>query len=266
MSNLINSRLDLPTGSMNYIRFGDGAKNLVIIPGVEDGLKSLKASALSYPMFYRPLMQDFTVWVFSRRDNLPEGMTTREMAEDLNLAMNALDLTQAAVMGISLGGMIAQWLAIDHPEHVRKLVLVVTASRANETGRAVIGHWIEMAKQGDYQGIMLDTAERSYTPERFRKVERALRILGDFGKPESLDRFMIQATSCLNHYTYDQLHRIQCPTLVIGGTDDRIATAAGSINMAVRIPNCELRMVEGLGHGLYEEEKDFLEWVRKFCA
>ena len=266
MPNMIYNHLDLPTCGMNYLRFGTGAKDLVIVPGVEDGLKSLKDTAASFPMFYRPLTQDFTVWVFSRRDNLPEGMTTREMADDLDLAMEALGISQAAVMGISLGGMIAQWLAIDHPDRMRKLVLTVTASRANETGRAVISRWIEMAKRGDYQGIMLDTAERSYTPERFRKVERALRMLGDYGKPESFDRFIIQANSCLNHYTYDQLHRIQCPALVIGGADDRIATAAGSINMAARIPNCELRLVEGQGHGLYEEEKAFMNWVREFCG
>ena len=235
------AHLELPEFGMDYIRFGSGEKDLVLIPGMSDGFRTVRDSALSFAVTYGPLACDFTVWVFSRRDRLPEGMTTRAMAEDQNLAMEALGLSRAAVVGVSLGGMIAQWLAIDHPERVRKLVLTVTASRINPTGLAVITRWIELAKRGDYQGIMLDTAERSYSEKHRQKAMRIYERLGDTGKPESFDRFLIQAASCLSHYTYDDLHRITCPTLVIGGTDDRIIPPAGSRNIAARIPNSELR-------------------------
>ena len=85
------------------------------------------------------------------------------------------------------------------------------------------------------------------------------------GKPKSFDRFLTQAASCVTHDTYNDLDRIGCPTLVIGGTEDRIVTAAASREMAERIPDSRLVLYEGLGHGLYEEAPDFLRRVADFC-
>ena len=260
-----NGRLTLETGEMDYIRFGGGKQVLVMIPGVGDGLRTVKGMAWPFALMYRALAKEFTVYVFSRRRELPPGMTARDMAEDQNRAMEALGLTGAAVVGVSQGGMIAQWLALDHPDKVSKLVLAVTLSRPNPIVRDVVGRWMDMARQGDYRGIMLDTAEKSYTPKRAKKARAAYAVLGNLGKPRSFDRFLIQAESCLTHDAYDLLPNIACPTMVIGGTDDQIVTGEASREMGERIPGCELRMYEGLGHGLYEEAPDFLAQVADFC-
>ncbi len=265
MLNAINARLSLPSGEMDYIRFGGGAKTLVMLPGVGDGLKTVRGMALPFALQFRELAKDFTVYVFSRRVSLPEHMTTREMAEDLNAAMEALGLREAAVVGVSQGGMIAQWLAIDHPDKVGKLVLVVTLSRPNETAREAIAGWTEMAKRGDYRGIMLDTAERSYSEKRLRQARLAYSLLGSLGRPKSFDRFLTQAESCVTHDCYDRLCEIACPTLVIGGCEDRIVTAAASEEIARAVPGSELYLYEGLSHGLYEEAPDFLARVAAFC-
>ena len=266
MLNAKNGQLDLATGRMDYIRFGSGRKVLVMIPGVGDGLKTVKGMALPFAMLYRPLAKDFTVYVFSRREQLAPHMTTREMAEDLNLAMEALGLSAAAVVGVSQGGMITQWLAVNHPDKVDRLVLTVTLSRPNDTVKDVISRWTEMAKNGDYAGIMLDTAERSYSEKRLRKARVTYKLLGSLGKPKSFDRFLIQAESCVTHDTYDRLGSISCPTLVIGGTDDRIVTGKASEEIAEKIPGSQLYMYQGLGHGLYEEAPDFLQRIRDFCG
>jgi pimeloyl-ACP methyl ester carboxylesterase len=122
-----------------------------------------------------------------------------------------------------------------------------------------------MARKDDYRGIMLDTAERSYSEKRLEKARLSYRFLGSFGKPKSFDRFLIQAASCLSHDAYGELPRIACPTLVIGGTDDRIVTGAASEKIAAAIPGAQLYLYEGLGHGLYEEAPDFLTRVADFC-
>ena len=266
MLNAKNAHLDLPTGTVDYIRFGSGRKALVMIPGVGDGLKTVRGMALPFALLYRSLAKDFTVYVFSRRRILSPGMTTRDMAEDLNAAMEALDLRSAAVVGVSQGGMICQWLAIDHPDKVERLVLTVTLSRPNATMQDVIARWIGMADAGDYTGIMVDTAERSYSEKRLKRARLQYRLLGSVGKPKSFDRFRIQAASCATHDAYDRLDRIACPTLVIGGKDDRIVTGRASEEIAERIPGCRLFMYEGLGHGLYEEAPDFLRRVSEFCG
>ena len=179
MLNAKNGRLTLPGGGMDYIRFGRGGRALVMIPGVGDGLKTVKGMALPFAMMYRALARDFTVYVFSRRIDLAPGTTTRDMAGDLDAAMEALGLSGAAVVGVSQGGMIAQWLAIDHPERVGRLVLTVTLSRPNPTIKAVIGRWLDMARRGDYRGIMLDTAEKSYSERRIRQARRMYGLLGE---------------------------------------------------------------------------------------
>lgn len=260
-----NGSVNLPTGTQDYIRFGSGVKTLVMIPGVGDGLKTVKGMAFPFAFLYRRLAKDFTVYVFSRRRVLSQGMTTREMAEDLNDAMDALGLSSVSLVGVSQGGMISQWLAIDHPEKVEKLVLTVTLSRPNDTVRDVICRWDKMAEQGDYKGIMLDTAERSYSEKRLKQARLEYRLLGSAGKPKSFDRFRIQAASCLAHDAYDWLDRITCPTLVIGGKEDKIVTGQASVEIAEKIPNCKLYMYDGLGHGLYEEAPDFLPRVSSFC-
>ena len=260
-----NGRLSLPGGAMDYIRFGRGEKTLIMIPGVGDGLKTVKGMALPFALLYRALAKDFTVYVFSRRTPLAPDAATRDMADDLNAAMDRLGLSDAAVVGVSQGGMIAQWLAVDHPGKVARLVLVVTLARPNPTVEAVVSRWLEMAKRGDYRGIMLDTAEKSYSEKRLRQARWMYRLLGRIGKPKSFERFIIQATSCVTHDASAELGRVACPTLVIGGTDDRIVTGAASEEIAGMIPKSALYMYGGLGHGLYEEAPDFLRRVADFC-
>jgi len=260
-----NCTLNLPTGTVDYIRFGSGQKTLVMIPGVGDGLKTVKGMALPFAFLYRSLAKKFTVYVFSRRRILSPDMTTRDMAEDLNSALDALGLSRVSLVGVSQGGMISQWLAIDHPEKVEKLVLTLTLSRPNDVVKDVIDRWIRMSDHNDYKGIMLDTAERSYSEKRLKQARAEYRLLGSIGKPKSCERFRIQAASCAAHDTYDMLDRISCPTLVIGGKDDKIVTGQASEEMAERIPDCRLYMYDGLGHGLYEEAPDFLKRVSEFC-
>ncbi len=259
-------RIRLINGTMDCIRFGSGKDVLVMIPGVGDGLKTVRGTAKAFALLYRKLAKRYTVYVFSRRNDLPWDWTTRDMAADLAEAMELLKLPASFVIGVSQGGMIAQWLAIDHPEKVRKLLLTVTYSRPNPTVREVIGGWMRMAEAGNYQAIMTDTAEKSYSEKYLRIARPMYALLGNVGKPSSFERFMIQARSCLNHDTYERLGEIRCPVLVLGGDEDRIVTGEGSREMASRIPDSRLFMYEGLGHGLYEEAKDFQDRIIAFCV
>ena len=67
---------------MEYIRFGTGAKTLIMLPGLGDSLRSMKGTALPMALMYRVFAKDFTVYVFSRKKDLPQGYTTRDMAKD----------------------------------------------------------------------------------------------------------------------------------------------------------------------------------------
>ena len=73
--------------------------------------------------------------------------------------------------------------------------------------------------------------------------------MGRVGKPKSFERFIILANACLKHNAYDDLGKIKAPTLVIGGADDKIVTGEASKEIAEKIPDSQLYMYEGLGHG-----------------
>ncbi len=263
--NAINGRLELEGGVMDYIRFGSGEKTLVILPGVGDGFKTVKGLALPFAIGYRKLAKDFTVYMFSRREPLPEHCSTREMAADLGRALDMLDLERICLLGVSQGGMIAQWVAIDQPKRVDKLVLAVTAARPNDTMREAVGGWMELAKKGDYRSIMVDNALRSYSDKAVGLQKLVGGLMGVFTKPKSFQRFLTQAEACLKHDAWEDLPRIFCPTLVLGGSEDKVVTARGSRELAERIVGAELEIYEGLSHALYEEAKDFLDKVAAFC-
>ena len=84
-------------------------------------------------------------------------------------------------------------------------------------------------------------------------------------KPKSFERFLIQAAACLKHDAREDLPRIFCPTLVLGGTEDGVVSAEASRELAEEIVGAELYLYEGLSHAFYEEAKDFQERVAAFC-
>lgn len=263
--NAVNGRLELPGGALDYVRFGRGGQVLVMVPGLGDGLRTVRGMALPMAWTYRKLARRFTVYVFSRGDPLRPGCTTRDMADELVRAQQALGLPPVCLLGVSQGGMVAQHVAIDHPERVEKLILAVTLARQNDTVRRVVGGWIDMARRGDYAGLMLDTAEKTYTPARMKRMRRYSALLGRVGRPKDFGRFITQAQACLGHDAWDGLPRITCPTLVIGGSEDRIVTPEASVEIASRIPGSRLYMCEGYGHGAYEEMPGFMDRVGAFC-
>lgn len=264
--NAKNGCVSISNTKMNYISFGRGPQNLILIPGLGDGLRSVKGLAFPFACLYRSLVKDYTVYSFSRRELLPVGFTTKDMATDLAQAMETLNIEKAHILGVSQGGMIAQHLAIDFPELVDKLVLTVTVPAQNETIRSVIGRWIDMAHAKDYKGIMLDTAEKSYTASYLAKMRPMYSFMGNIGAPKNFDRFITMAIACLTHDASAGLPKISAPTLVIGGKKDQIVSGNASEALAALIPGCQLYMYDEYGHGLYEEAPDFVKRVTSFLG
>lgn len=247
-----------------YIRFGTGRKNLIMLPGLGDGLRTMKGTALPMALYYRCLVKDYTVYMFSRKSQLAEGCTTRAMARHLAEAMEELGIPSASVVGVSMGGMIAQHLAVDYPERVEKLVLVVTAARENPILLESLAEWSACARGNDHRGLMESNLRRIYSPDYYRKNKWMIPVTGLLTKPKSYDRFLIMAEACRSHDAFDRLVSVTAPTLVVGGEQDHSLGGAASREIAGQIPGAELKMYPQWGHGLYEEAGDFLETVMEF--
>lgn len=262
--NAHNGHVTVGAANMNFVSFGRGERTLVILPGLSDGLANVRGKALMLAWPYRAYLDRFTVYVFSRRDGLAMGASIRDMARDQAEAMHALGIRRACVMGVSQGGMIAQHLAVDCPDRVEKLVLAVTAPRVNPVIRGCVGHWIELAKRGDHRQLMIDTAEKMYSETYLKKYRKLYPVLGLVGRPRSYDRFLANAEAILRFDAFDEIPKIACPTLIIGGEADKAVGVEGSRELHERIPGSTLHIYPGLGHAAYEEAPDFNERVFSF--
>ena len=260
----MNGSVSFESGKMDYIRFGTGGRQLLMLPGLGDGLRTVKGTALPMALLYRKFAKDFTVWAFSRRESQPSGSTTRDMARDVAAAMDALGIEKADVLGVSMGGMIAQHLAADHPEKVGKLILAVTAPRLNPLLRSTVEEWSALARKGDHAAFLDSNLRLIYSEAYYRRNKWAIPLVGALTRPRSYDRFHILAEACLRHDAFDALAEISAPTLVIGGERDMCLGPAPSRELAERIPGAKLKIYEQWGHGLYEEAPDFNDTVLEF--
>ena len=251
--------------SMYYASFGTGKKTLVVLPGLSDGLATVKGKALVLSSPYRKYLKDCTVYMFSRKNDMPDGYSIRDMADDQVTVLKSLGIEKACVLGVSEGGMIAQHMAIGHPEAVEKLILAFTAPNANGVVEKNVSNWIGMAERNDHVSLMTDTAKKMYSEEYLRKNGKYFPLLARFTKPENYDRFLKNARAILGFDYRSELNRISCPALIIAGSDDRTVGKCAANELKSGINGSELYVYEGLGHGAFEEAKDFYDRVLAFC-
>ena len=222
--NAKNCTVDIGNTEMEYIIFGSGEKNVILIPGLGDGLRTVKGKAIPFACLYHTFAKGYTVYCFSRKNELEEGYTTRDMARDLKIAMDKLGIDKADIIGVSQGGMVAEFLAIDYPEAVNKLVLAVTVPCVNEATETVVGDWIRFVEEQDYYALTVNTAEKMYTEEYLKKYRKVYPLLTRFNTPKNPQRFLTMAKACMTHNALDELNKIKAPTLVIGAEKDLIVT------------------------------------------
>lgn len=255
--------LALPMGNthLDYARFGSGQKALVILPGLS--LRGVKGAALPLAYLYREFARDYTVYVLDKKADIPSGCTIRDLAEDAAQAMERLHLPAADVFGVSQGGMVAQYLAIYHPQRVRRLALGVAAARCNGLMRDVLARWIDWAERDRYPDLIVDMMERMYSPGYVKKYRWLFPLLSRMGRPKDSGRFITLARACLTCEAYPELHKIRCPVLVLGGKEDRVLTGQASEEIAAAL-RCESFLYDGLGHAAYDEAPDFNSRILRF--
>ena len=255
------SKLTVQGMQLDYITFGKGTRPLIMIQGLNT--RGIKGAAVSLAYMYRIFAKDYKVYLFDRRPVVQEGITVRDMASDIASAMDTLGITKADVFGVSQGGMIAQYLAIDRPDLVNKLVLAVTLSKNNAVVEAVINHWIALTEQGKMKELVSDMAVKMYSDAYVKRYKPFMPLLTMLQKPKDVNRFVILAKACLTCHAYDLLDKIKGPVFVIGGRQDPVVGGEASEEIAEKL-GCRIHMYDHLGHAAYEEAKDFNRRVYDF--
>lgn len=213
-----------------------------------------------YPPFLEPLAERYLVATF---DNRGAGRTTQApgpysipmMAEDAAGLMDHLGWTSAHVVGASMGGMIAQELALANPDRVRRLVLMVTSCGGLESVPAspeVLGA-LAMPREGlSAEDIAKATLFLLFPPDFIQEnpdlMEEVVRTNSQY--PIAAQCFMDQLNAILAWSSHSRLGGLRHPTLVITGSEDILIPPQNARILADAIPDSRLVEFEGGGHGL----------------
>lgn len=247
---------------MSYFSFGSGERTFVILPGID--VKSVLTAAKAVENAYSVFADDYTVYVFDRRSDLPQGYSIRQMADDTADVMRTLGIRDADVFGASQGGMIAMTLAAAYPELVHAMALGSTAARGNKEIAEAAEQWIRYAKARDITGLTGDFIDRLYSETTIKKYKEYLVHMNDDVSDEDIDRFIILAQTFRSFDARDDLKKVTCPTLVIGVENDLAVGEEASREIA-GILGCELYLYGSeYGHCVFDEAPDYKERLMTF--
>lgn len=249
--------------ALKFFRFGNKASQnkFVIIPGMS--LKSVMNYADSVAEAYKIFSRDYEVFLFDVRDDLPENYNISNLAQDLADSLDSLGIKNADILGVSMGGMIAQSLAVNRPDLTRKIVLGSTLSRAKPRTVKFWNNLLTLAREKNINAVNLAFSENVYTPEFFAKYRDAILDANKNLSDSELERFIILTQAVRDFDIYDQLDKIKSPVLVIGAELDKIFGADYSRETANKI-GAQLYIYENYGHAVYDEAPDYKERIMKF--
>lgn len=248
---------------MDYFRFGEGEKTLVILPGLS--VKSILLSAEGVAAGFRPYTEDYTTYVFDRPKDPPAGYSIRDLARDTAEAFDRLGLRDVDLYGASMGPMIGQVLAMERPDLVHKLVMGSTAARSGERSDGAMAAWIALAEQGDLEGLAARFGQDVYSEDFYRQYADQILASVEGADEEDLDRFVTYAKAIQDFDVYDDLDQIRCPVLVLGADEDKLFGAEGPLEIRDKL-GCDCYIYEGYAHAVYDEAPDFLDRVFAFFA
>jgi pimeloyl-ACP methyl ester carboxylesterase len=246
-----------------YARLSHSGPALVIFTGSE--IEHKPPSRLTQQGFVaglKRLAQRYSLYLCSRKPNLPRGYTARDMSDDFAAMIRAEIGGPVHILGMSSGGSSAMHFAVDHAELVDKLVLAMTAHRLNAYGREVCLIWRDLALAGQWPALWermgVDVAEGG-TPEWL--IRPLMRWFGGWllGAPKSGQDLAVVLESDVNLDVADRLPAIKAPTLVIGGARDPFYGPEAIRETAERIPNATLRLIAGGGHAVVKTQTRVFE-------
>ncbi len=195
--------------------------------------------------------------------------TTRMMADDTVGLMDALGIDRAHIVGASMGGMIAQEVALAHPSRVRSLQLHCTFARPDPQTRALMAAWRAARPSLSREHYMRLQFLWLFSPATWQERPDFIDVILANGlanpHPQSEIGFIRQGDAVLAHDTLDRLPTLRTPTLVTVGEDDILVPPRFSRLLAERIPGAELHTVAAAGHvHFWEQVEAFNQLCLKF--
>jgi pimeloyl-ACP methyl ester carboxylesterase len=249
--------IDAGGTELHYVRAGAGEPMLLI--------QGMSATHLAWGRpFLSPLEESFDCVVFDNRGMGLSGQaelpfTTADLAADAIGVLDALEIERAHVVGISMGGMIAQEMALAHPERIRTLTIGASYCGGPE-GTLMAAEDLQMLgaamASGDRERVLRAMWEINLSPAfraddsryaKFREMATALQAPSEV--------ILEQMRACNAHDTSARLDRVSVPTQVIHGTADRLIGVANGRQIAALL-SVEPQLLDGVGHMFWWEQPE----------
>jgi pimeloyl-ACP methyl ester carboxylesterase len=241
-----------------YTRIGTGGRPLVVLPGlVLDNATPGRSLARAYGWSMRRLAEGRTLHIIQRPHGLPAGAGTADIAAEYAALLRA-EMGSTDVMGLSTGGLIAQHLALSHPDVVRRLALVVAGARIAPAGRELVTEWRRLADAGRWRALRGGMAAAAVDGPVARWFAHRFGGSGRAPEPRDLADFRTTSAADLVHDTTADLPALDRPTLVLGGAADPFFPEATLRATADAIPGATLRVRPG-GHGVPKRHAGWLQ-------
>lgn len=238
-----------------YFDFGKGEKTFIIIPG--SSMTSILDSQDGIKNLFAPYAEDYHIYVFDVPEDLDSVSGLDQFADIIADASKALNIDEADVFGASMGGMVAQKLAIRHPSLVHSLTLASSMSRNNELSKKVISEWLDTSEPEELARVV---NAHVYSEEFYKTYAEAFHALESKATVEGVRRLHNIARMILDFSAYDELDQIKCPVYVFAGSKDNTLGVDASIEISEKL-NCSIKVYEGYSHAVYDEFKGFYDGV-----
>jgi len=251
--------VDVSGRELSYVRRGTGSEPLLLIQG-------MSGNHLAWgEQFLSELEADFDLITYDHRGVglsawVTEPFTLADLADDAVGLLDALDVETAHVLGISMGGMVAQELVLRHPQRLRTLTLGCTYAGgpgSRLTAPEVVQLISESALSGDRDWAIRVGFEVNLS-DRFRADASRFAPFRDMVMtyPTAVQVILLQAQAIQGHDTSARLGEIAAPTLVVHGTEDRVLDVSNGELIATQIPGARLEILDGVGHMFWWEEPE----------
>jgi pimeloyl-ACP methyl ester carboxylesterase len=240
-------------GRLAYVRRGDGPP-LLLIMGVA-GHHGMWGEA-----FLAALSRRFDVVAFDNRGigestRAEAGLTLDDLAADAAAVLDHLGWDSAHVVGISMGGAIAQLVALDHPDRVRTLTLGCTWAEGSDAWAPGVGKLADAATSGDPEAAARLMFEANVSPgfaAESGRLREFAEVAGSVKVPGPV--VLMQMSAAVAHNTTDRLSTLDLPTLVVHGTADDVIKHEAGERLAAAIPGATLDLWDGVGHLFFWEQ------------
>lgn len=235
---------------VHYLDEGEGSP-LVLLHGLGGSTQAWDEAAVQLVRYHRVIRPDLRG--FGQSDHPPGPYALADYTADLAALFDHLRLERAHVLGISMGGVIAQRFVLDYPQRVWSLVLVSTSSEVGPRAQAA---WLRLADVIEARGFSEGSADasRSVSPSFAARYPEKVRALGEATRQCDPRAYAAAARAVAAYNFTAELARVEHPVLILQGLDDQLTPPGGSVKMARALPHGRLLFVPEAGHNLPIEQ------------